>query len=168
MLALEIISKKQFMNFLLAGDCFSSFLLESATVTTFNTFSIDGRIHPEFYDTLDNTACENTKYEFSPFLSVQEYLFSVIKGSRTPLQMKITLLLNPDAMMKLLQNENCTVSPELIAGFVLNIKYDGTKIVLTTAISYSGFTMDKSAEAIWDTSFKKFLSAKDMKFEEIV
>lgn len=168
MLALEISSTKQFMNCLLAGDCFSSFLLESASVTTFNTFTIDGRIHRDFYDSDEQASHENTKYDFSPYLSVQEYLFTVIKGSRTPLQLKVTLLLNPDATEKLLQNETCTVSKEQIAGFVLNIKYDGTKITLTTAISYSGFTMDKSAEPIWDTAFKKFLAAKDIKFEEII
>ena len=48
-----------------------------------------------------------------------------------------------------------------------NIKYDGEKIVLTTAISYEGFTMDKSAEPIWDNALKKFLSAKEIQFEEI-
>lgn len=167
MLALQISSTKQFMNHLLTGDCFASFLLENASVTTFNTFSIDGRIHTGFYNEEDDAFLAKTKYTFSPFSEVQEYLFSYIKGSRTPLQIKITLLLKPESMEKLLSDESCTVQKELISAFVLNIKYDGSKIVLTTAISYSGFTMDKSAEHIWDNAFKKFLSAKELSFEEI-
>ena len=163
MLALQITSTKQFMNLLLTSDCFSSFLLESASVTTFNTFHIDGRIHPEFYE----NDSEKTKYIFSKYLDLQEHLFFVVKGNRTPLQMKLTLLLNPDSMEKLLLTNDCTVPLEMISGFALNIKYDGAKIVLTTAISYEGFTMDKSAEPIWDNALKKFLSAKEIQFEEI-
>ena len=167
MLALQITSTKQFMNQLLTSDCFSSFLLESAFVTTFNTFHIDGRIHPEFYNNESEEYLEKTKYTFSKYLDLQEHLFFVIKGSRTPLQMKLTLLLNPDAMDKLLLTNACTVPKEMLSAFVLNIKYDGEKILLTTAISYEGFTMDKSAEPIWDNAFKKFLSAKEIQFEEI-
>lgn len=167
MLALQITSTKQFMNQLLTSDCFSSFLLESALVTTFNTFHIDGRIHPEFYNSESEEYLEKTKYTFSKYLDLQEHLFFVVKGSRTPLQMKLTLLLNPDAMDKLLLTNACTVPKEMLSAFVLNIKYDGEKILLTTAISYEGFTMDKSAEPIWDNAFKKFLSAKEIQFEEI-
>ncbi len=167
MLALQITSTKQFMNRLLTGDCFSSFLLESASVTTFNTFHIDGRIHPEFYNSEDSDFADKTKYSFSSYQDVQEHLFSIIKGSRTPLGMKLTLLLNPDSMEKLLISNDCSVPRELLSGFVLNIKYDGKKILLTTAISYEGFTMDKSAEPVWDNAMKKFLSAKDILFEEI-
>ncbi len=167
MLGLQILSTKLFMNHLLTGDCFSSFLLESASVTTFNTFSIDGRVHPEFYNKEDDSYVPKTKYSFSRYLDLQDYLFSIIKGSRTPLQIKMTLLLTPDATEKLLTTNTCTVSPEQIAGLVLNIKYDGSKILLTTAISYSGFTMDKSAEPIWDNAVKKFLSSKEIPYEEI-
>lgn len=167
MLALQISSTRQFMNQLLTGNCFSSFLLESASVTTFNTFQIDGRIHPEFYESDAADYDAKTKYTFSEFLAMQEYLYFVIKGSRTPLFMKLTLRLNPDSMEKLLISNACTVQRDAISGFVLNIKYDREKIILTTAISYEGFTMDKSAEPIWDIALKKFLSAKEIAFEEI-
>ncbi len=167
MLAFEILSTKLFMNQLLAGDCFSSFLLESASVTTFNTFTIDGRIHPTFFDCEDSSYEIHTKYSFSPFLDLQELLYNIIKGNRTPLQIKLTLLLKPEAMEKLLQTDDCTISCSQISAFVLNIKYDGSKILLTTGISYEGFTMDKSAEPIWDNAVKKFLSAKEIPYEEM-
>ena len=167
MLAIQVLSTKTFMNQLLMGDQFSSFLLESASVTTFNTFTIDGRIHSDFFDKEDPTLEDRTKYPFSRYMDVQEHLFTIIKGSRTPLNIKLSLLLMPEAMEKLLQNESCTVSKEQISNFVLNIRYDGLKIILTTAISYSGFTMDKSAEPIWDNALKNFLSAKEIPFEEV-
>ncbi len=167
MLALQISSTKQFMNHLLTGDTFSSFLLENATVTTFNTFTIDGRVHPEFFTDSDTRTDAQKNNVFSEYLSLRDHLYSVVKGSRTPLSMKITLLLNPQAMEKLLQNNGCENLRSMISGFALNIKYDGSKITLTTAISYEGFTMDKSAEPVWDTALKKFLSAKEIAYEEI-
>ena len=167
MLALQITSTRQFMNHLLTDDCFSSFLLETATVTTFNTFHIDGRIHPEFYDNNSDDYTSKTEYTFSKYLDLQEHLFFIIKGSRTPLSMKLTLRLNPESMEKLLLSGDCNIPKEVLSGFILNIKYDGEKIMLTTAISYEGFTMDKSAEPIWDKALKKFLSVKEIAFEEI-
>ena len=40
---------KSFMNSLLVGDTFDKFLLEEASITTFNTFTIDGHIQKDFY-----------------------------------------------------------------------------------------------------------------------
>lgn len=168
MLAIQITSTKQFMNHLLTGNCFSSFLLESAVITTFNTFTIDGRLHPDFFDKNDEQYIEKVSYPFSKYMDIQEQLFHIIKGKRTPLNIKLTLLLMPEAMEKILQNAACTISKEQVSNFVLNIKYDGSKIFLTTGISYSGFTLDKSAEPIWDNALKKFLLAKELAFEEMI
>ena len=49
MIALQIKEIKSFMGKLLGTECFDSFLLEEAVITTYNTFRIDGRINREFY-----------------------------------------------------------------------------------------------------------------------
>lgn len=167
MLAIQILSTKQFMSELLTGDIFNSFLLESASVTTFNTFSIDGRIHPDFFSKEDEDYEEKIKYTFSPYNLLKNHLFSYIKGNNTPLQIKMTLLLKPEAVKKLLLDGSFTAEPEFISDFVLNIKYDGAKILLTTAISYTGFTPDKSAEPIWDNAMKKFLEKNNLSYDEV-
>ena len=51
MLALKINDVKGFMNHLLIGDTFDHFPMAEVSVTTFNTFSIDGMIKKEFFDT---------------------------------------------------------------------------------------------------------------------
>lgn len=48
MIALQIKEIKSFMGKLLGTECFDSFLLEEAVITTYNTFRIDGRINREF------------------------------------------------------------------------------------------------------------------------
>ena len=48
MLALKINDVKEFMNQLLIGETFDHFQLVEASITTFNTFSIDGTLKREF------------------------------------------------------------------------------------------------------------------------
>ncbi len=49
MIALKITNVKQFMAKLLGGEDFDSFLLEEATISTYNTFMIDGHQNRDFY-----------------------------------------------------------------------------------------------------------------------
>ena len=48
MLALKITDVKDFMNKLLIGEVFDRFSLVEASVTTFNTFTINGKLHYDF------------------------------------------------------------------------------------------------------------------------
>ena len=51
MLALKINTTKTFMHKLLIGDAFHVFSLVEASITTFNQFHIDGKLHMDFFDT---------------------------------------------------------------------------------------------------------------------
>ena len=51
MLALTISDVKDFMNKLLIGEVFDNFSLVEASITTFNTFTIDGHLQQDFFDT---------------------------------------------------------------------------------------------------------------------
>ena len=51
MLVLKINDVKNFMNQLLIGDTFDDFSLVEASITTFSNFTIDGKIHKDFFDT---------------------------------------------------------------------------------------------------------------------
>ena len=48
MIALKIINVKNFMAKLLTQDVFQNFLLEEASITTYNTFVIDGHLMEAF------------------------------------------------------------------------------------------------------------------------
>ena len=49
MTALKVTNVKQFMARLLTGEDFDCFLLEEASVSTYNTFLIDGHQNKAFY-----------------------------------------------------------------------------------------------------------------------
>ena len=65
MIALKITNVKQFMAKLLGGEDFDSFLLEEATISTYNTFMIDGHQNRDFYSTEEWEDTELRPYELS-------------------------------------------------------------------------------------------------------
>ncbi len=77
MISLQIKVTKQIMNALLASECFDTFMLEEATVTTFNTFHIDGHIVEDFY-TADER-CEHSS-AFSLWKDIRPFCFDWTGG----------------------------------------------------------------------------------------
>ena len=74
MLALKINDVKNFMNQLLIGDTFDSFSLVEASITTFSNFTIDGKIHKDFFDTdtvqnMNFNDSDYCQYSFESFFS---------------------------------------------------------------------------------------------------
>ena len=54
MIAVKIQDIKDFMAKLLIGNAFDSFWLSEASVTTSVTYSIEGNLHEDFFDTEEN------------------------------------------------------------------------------------------------------------------
>lgn len=166
MLALQITSLKTLMNQLLAGDSFDIFLLEEAVISTANTYTIDGHINMDFYPA-EEISSENIPYEFQPWSEIKGLCFNLIKGKHTPIFFKFVFHLKPEKAAALLAQQNSAVTPDTLKAMVLNIRYDGTKAILTTGISYHTFVMSKDADAIWDRALMKYLTGKGISFEEM-
>lgn len=166
MIALKITNVKQFMGRLLAGEDFDSFLLEEATISTYNTFHIDGRQNRDFYSSEEWEDKELRPYDFSTWKAIRPVCFNLIKGTRTPSSFQFVLLLIPEYMASILKKGDTSVTPLQIKAFVLNIRYDGTALTLVTGTSYHTFLMDKTPDALWDQSVRQFLSNREIAFEE--
>lgn len=166
MLALQITSLKTFMNQLLAGDTFDSFLLEEAVISTANTFTIDGHINTDFYPP-EERGSDCIPYEFQPWSEIKGLCFHLIKGKNTPLYFKFVLHLKPETAAALLIKENCSVDVSQIKALVLNIKFDNSKAVLTTGTSFRTFIMDKEPDSIWDRAVTGYLAQKGLGFEKL-
>ena len=166
MIALQVTSMKQFMNHLLAADTFDPFLLEEAVISTASTFTIDGHINREFYGNDEDTATE-VPYEFRPWKELKGLCFNLIKGKRTPIFFRFVLHLMPEKAAALLEREGCDVEPSQIKALVLNIRYDGSKAVLTTGTAYHTFLLSREPDAIWDKALRKYLDGKGILYEEL-
>ncbi|MBP5734064.1 MAG: hypothetical protein J6W66_09615 [Lachnospiraceae bacterium] len=164
MIALQITSMKQFMNELLTGDAFDIFLLEEATISTAITISIDGHVNVDFYPIAERTP-ELLPYEYQPWSEMKGLCFDLIKGKRTPLNLKIVMQLKPDKVKAMLEKEKLASKAASLKSLVLTIKYDGGKAILTTGSSYQTFVMDKTADVVWDRQISKYLAMKGIQFE---
>jgi hypothetical protein len=54
-----------------------------------------------------------------------------------------------------------------VSALLLNIRYDGSAASILTGISYSTFTLDKSAEALWDKTVIRFLESREIPCREL-
>lgn len=164
MILCKITDKKDFMNKLLGGDCFYSFLLKEASIHSFIPFWLDGRINTAFFSEDDPDAAHYSGEEFTRWEDVRPICFDMIKGKRTPTRFQFILYLKKEAVEQVLAKEQMTIEEALVQHFVLNVRFEQGELTLTTAVDYSSFTLDKQAEYLWDQSLMKFLSGKQISY----
>ena len=164
MILCKITDKKDFINKLLAGDCFYSFLLKEAVINGFVPFQIDGKINTSFFTEEDPEATRFLSEEYAKWEDIRPICFDLIKGKRTPTRFQFILYLKKEATDQVLDKEHLTRDSALVRHFVLNIRFEQGEMTLTTAVDYSSFTMDKQAEQLWDQALMKFLSAKQISY----
>ncbi|MFA9378086.1 MAG: DUF5721 family protein [Lachnotalea sp.] len=167
MISLQIIDVKIFMSKLLISDTFNKFLVSEATITTSNTFTIDGHINKDFYSSEELEENNLIDQTISTWETLKPFCFELIKGKRTPLSFKIVFLLSPVNVTKLLEQSGTSLTPNDINGLFLNIKYANNSLNCITGTSLKLFTLDKSFENKWDHMMKKFFAAHEIPFEEM-
>ena len=167
MIALKITNVKQFMRKLLASEAFDSFLLEEASISTYNTFIIDGHQNRDFYTSEEWEDKEIRPFDFTTWKQIRPICYSIIKGTKTPSAFKFILHLMPDYHTSILKEQDTTVTPQQIKALVLTVKYDGTTLTLITGTAFHTFIMDKSVDVLWDNAVKVFLDKREISYEEL-
>ena len=90
MIACNICDIKLFTKKLFIGETFDRFLLKEAEIVTFNTFSIDGRVHKSFYS--EEERAEGQIEEYSTWKNLcARSVFPIIKGKKLPERFSIIL-----------------------------------------------------------------------------
>ena len=164
MISFQIEDVKNFMNKLLLGGTFDAFHVVEGSVITYNTFHIDGHLHPDYYSKEEQEALGLSTRRFSRWQEVKPFCLELIKGKRTPLGFHFTFQLSPENTEKLLSQTASPFSPGDVNGLALNIRYEDGHVICTTALSLNLFTMDKSLEHAWDQMVKKFFLKQDLAF----
>ena len=162
MIALHITELKVFMSKLLTTNIFDDFLLQEATLQMGIGYVIDGRINKAFYQNEEDQLTERST--FITYGEVRSTLFDLIKGKRTPLGFQVLLQLPPKKSAVLFPEG---LDAHLIKGLVMNIRFDGSKALITSGISYTSFSLDKAPELIWDEAMMNFLRRAGISFEEV-
>lgn len=164
MLALKINTTKTFMHKLLIGDAFHVFSLVEASITTFNQFHIDGKLHMDFFDTDTEQQLSADKIIYSSWGDVKAYCYSIIRGKLPPLQFKFIMRLSPSQINILPANNIFSFSDSELSDLFLNIQFKNNELLCTTGIFSQVFTLDKTSETTWDNVVLDFFRYHQIDF----
>lgn len=164
MIALNIEDIRLFTSRLFVGEAFDHFLVKEASIVTFNTFTIDGKVRPGYYS---REEMEEKKIEaMSAWAAVKPFCFSLIKGKRLPGSFRIILQMPREGIERFLASRRVPFQPDQVQGLYINIRYEDEKLSCITGTSVSVFTMDKTLDEEWDQAFKGFLKQNQIVFLE--
>lgn len=166
MLAIQILDIKTFMQFLFQTQELDAYELVSAELQTQMTYTIDGRINLNFFSEEEIMQYQLKQTPYLPWLFAKEKVFQLIKGKKTPTQMKLVLRLSQSQMEDFLKQSN-THSTNDIDGMFINIIFQEQKLNVIFGISYKIFTLDKSLEEEFFSNFITFLKQKQITFQQI-
>ncbi|MBR2562587.1 MAG: hypothetical protein IKE31_10645 [Eubacterium sp.] len=159
MIALQVENVKDFMNKLLLKPVFDHYRVSEATITTFTTFSIDGQLHPEFYDPETIAPSSETQVSWE---SIRPFCLSVFKGKRLPLAFHFVLQLPQEQIPDFLLNNDLSLAPEDVFGLFLNIQYRGNVLTVTTGSSLRVFSGNRDLDRAWDQAVRDFLEREEL------
>ena len=154
MIALKISDVKAFTSHLFVQQTFDHFLVSEATITTYNTFQIDGYLNREFYEGEDALALP---HQYSTWEQLRPLCFSLIKGKHLPLSFKFIFRLT-DSQQEQLIHKSGEKQPNTIDAFFLHVLYKNNNITCITGSSARQFTLDKTPDQAWDQAIKEFLN----------
>ena len=164
MISLNMIEVKAFMSKLLAGSTFDTFLLRELELQTFTGFTINGQLNEAFFSKEELELREEQKA--ITWGEVRQIAFAMIKGSKTPLSLKIVFQLPKVQCEALLNSLGGRIRYEEVGGLYLNIRFEKGELRVITGTAIITFTLDKTLEQEWDLRVKDILKELGILFEE--
>ncbi|MGN0438707.1 MAG: DUF5721 family protein [Lachnospiraceae bacterium] len=165
MLAIQILDIKTFMQFLFQTRELDAYELVSGELQTQMNYTFDGRINLNFFSEEEIVQYQLKQAAYLPWLLAKEKIFQLIKGKKTPTQMKLVLRLSQSQMEDFLKQSN-TYTTNDIDGMFVNIIFQEQKLNVIFGISYKIFTLDKSLEEDFSSIFITFLKQKQITFQQ--
>lgn len=154
MIAEHISNVKIFMSHLLIKDSFDFFYVTDVSITTFNTFTIDGHVHKNFYSSEEFDSI-NEK-ELSLWKTLKPFCYQIIKGHNTPLKFKIVFKMPENITKQISAISGMDISN--IDGLFLNVSYENGTLTCITGTSLNIFDMSRDTEKEFDKYISSFVS----------
>jgi len=126
---------KSFMSDLLVGNNFDEYLVTEVSISTYNTFNIDGHINRNFFS--EEEYNELAEKEASSWKDLKPTCFELIKGKKTPTKFRIVFMKRPELN-------------DAVDALFINVKFEAGALTCITGASMKTFSMDKSVENNWD------------------
>ena len=152
------------MAMLLTNALFDDFVLKEMELQTFTSFHVSGQFHEEFFskDEIEQRGAEKAVL----WGEIREIAYSIIRGYKSPLIMRIVLQLPYDRTAKLIGSLGGKLRSEDVGGLYINIRFEKKELHMVTGTAIKTFTLDKTLDNEWDTWAKKFLSKQGILYSE--
>lgn len=151
MQSFDVINRKDFMAKLLKSDLFDTFEVKEVIAHVAFKMVLDGKRNKDYFEDI-NEAPLDTYSEFLTWGEIRKHVYELMTGKKLPTYFKIILSTNQEKTKQLSLDAST---------FYLNITFRDNQMSCSTGIAYKGFTLDKSADQIWDDKIKRFLLKYD-------
>lgn len=155
MVMFTIAEVKQFMAKLLTQNTFDDFILREMELSTFMNYSINGKLNEAFFS--GEELQERGTIRYALWSEVRNIAYTMIKGNRTPLSMKIVFQLPQDRTDILIGQSGGRIKPEEVGGLYMNIRFENNELHIITGTAIKTFTLDKTLEQEWDKEVARIL-----------
>lgn len=164
MISVKLTEVKPFMAKLLMNTVFDAFILREMELQTFTGFTVTGQLNEGFFskEELEERG-ENRSVTWS---EVKPIAFSMIKGNKTPLSLKIIFQLPANQCGDMLNRLGGRLRLEEVGGLYLNIRYEKGELRIITGTAIKVFSLDKTLEQEWDAQVRGMLREQGITFEE--
>ena len=154
------------MNQLLCDHYFDNFPCILGEITTFNTFTMDGFIHKEYYFNPDeNQDPPSDEPQYSTWADLRDFSYSLIKGQKLPLRFKFVFRFPSKEIKSFVAKYHLESTIEDIQGLYFNVRYESQHLYITTGTTLNTFSLSKDIEKAWDTEFIALMDHLKMDYE---
>lgn len=166
MIALRVLDVKQFMGKLFYQTIFDSFYVKEVSIRTFFNISMNGSRNIEYYPLEE----QEIKKQIPKVLweEMKGFVFQLIKGTRTPLFLQIVLQLSEEQTEKITKLCSQAINSQESIGLYFNLRFENGKLILTTGVSRTSFTLDKTLDRILEEYVINFLKEEEIGVEQEV
>lgn len=164
MISLKIEDVKSFMAMLLTNALFDDFILKEVEIQTFTNFKISGQFCEDFFSQEELEGRIEKKAVL--WSEIRGIVFSIIRGNKTPLSMKIVFQLPKEQVYNLVNSLGGRLKLEDVGGLFLNIRFEKNELFIITGTAIKTFTLDKTLEQEWDAWVKSFLKTQNISYNE--
>ena len=147
---------KTFMGKLLTYTTFDEYLVEEVSITTYNTFNINGHLYKPFFTSEEYNLLEEK--ELSRWSSLKPICYQIIKGKKTPSKFLLVFKLPIKHVEQFLTQNGIDINNvDEITGLYMNIRFENGTLDCISATSLKSFTLDKTIEKAFDSYAERII-----------
>ena len=167
MIALKITDIGTFINKLLKEGMCDHFLLQEAVITQAATFTIDGSLQADYFDSEETENLQFQDLSYVPFSLMRPHCLKLMQGKKKPLYFKFVFLLSPANQLNTVELAGTAFLPEEGSGKYLQFNYKNETLTCSTGISYRKVSLDKPLDQEWDRLVPVFLRKNGIAAEPV-